>query len=63
MICSYLRGMEQFLMDLALDRALAERLIGEVGEFAWNSTGATWQRSGPGPSCTPRGTTSPGRMA
>jgi uroporphyrinogen-III decarboxylase len=33
MICSYLRGMEQFLMDLALDRALAERLIGEVGEF------------------------------
>jgi hypothetical protein len=33
MICSYLRGMEQFLVDLALDRALAERLIGEVGEF------------------------------
>jgi len=33
MICSYLRGMEQFLMDLALDLALAERLIGEVGEF------------------------------
>ena len=33
MICSYLRGMEQFLMDLALDRALAERLIDEVGEF------------------------------
>jgi uroporphyrinogen-III decarboxylase len=33
MICCYLRGMEQFLMDLALDRALAERLIGEVGEF------------------------------
>ena len=33
MICSYLRGMEQFLLDLALDRALAERLIGEVGEF------------------------------
>jgi len=33
MICSYLRGMEQFLMDLVLDRALAERLIGEVGEF------------------------------
>jgi hypothetical protein len=33
MICSYLRGMEQFLMDLILDPALAERLIGEVGEF------------------------------
>ena len=33
MICSYLRGMEQFMMDLVLDRALAERLIGEVGEF------------------------------
>jgi hypothetical protein len=33
MICSYLRGMEQFLLDLVLDRALAERLIGEVGEF------------------------------
>ncbi len=33
MICAYLRGMEQFLMDLVLDRALAERLIGEVGEF------------------------------
>jgi hypothetical protein len=33
MICSYLRGMEQFLVDLVLDRALAERLIGEVAEF------------------------------
>lgn len=33
MICAYLRGMEQFLMDLVLDRPLAERLIGEVGEF------------------------------
>ncbi len=33
MICCYLRGMEQFLLDLALDQALAERLIGEVGAF------------------------------
>ncbi len=33
MICSYLRGMEQFMVDMALDRQLAERLIGEVGEF------------------------------
>ena len=33
MLCSYLRGMEQFMVDLVLDRALAERLIGEVGEF------------------------------
>ncbi len=33
MICSYLRGMEQFLVDMVLDKALAERLIGEVGEF------------------------------
>ena len=33
MTCSYLRGMEQFLLDLAQDRPLAERLIGEVGEF------------------------------
>jgi uroporphyrinogen decarboxylase len=33
MICCYLRGMEQFLMDLALNRKLAGRLVGEVGEF------------------------------
>lgn len=33
MICCYLRGMEQFLMDLALNRRLAGRLVGEVGEF------------------------------
>ena len=33
MICSYLRGMETFLMDLVMNKALAERLIGEVGEF------------------------------
>ena len=33
MMCSYLRGMEQFMVDMALDRPLAERLIGEVGEF------------------------------
>lgn len=33
MICCYLRGMEQFLMDLASDHGIAERIIGEVGEF------------------------------
>ena len=33
MICSYLRGMENLLMDLVCNRSLAERLIGEVGEF------------------------------
>jgi hypothetical protein len=32
-ICSYLRGMEQFLMDMHINKRLAERLIGEVGEF------------------------------
>jgi uroporphyrinogen decarboxylase len=33
MICAYLRGMEAFLADLAAHRRLAERLVGEVGEF------------------------------
>jgi len=33
MICCYMRGMEQFLVDLALDRRLAEKIIGEVSEF------------------------------
>lgn len=33
MICCYLRGMEQFLIDLAGDIAIAERIISEVGEF------------------------------
>jgi uroporphyrinogen decarboxylase len=33
MICCYLRGMEQFLMDLALDYSLAEAIVREVGEF------------------------------
>jgi uroporphyrinogen decarboxylase len=33
MICSYLRGMEQFLVDLVTDQPLAERLAGEVEEF------------------------------
>jgi len=33
MICCYLRGMENFLTDLACNRPLAERLISEVGEF------------------------------
>ena len=33
MICCYLRGMEQFLLDLAWNCPLAERLIGETGEF------------------------------
>jgi hypothetical protein len=30
--------MEQFLVDLVLDQALAERLIGEVGEFCLESS-------------------------
>ena len=33
MMCSYLRGMEQFLVDLAWDRPLADRIIGEVTDF------------------------------
>lgn len=33
MICCYLRGMENFLMDLVSNIKLAERIIGEVGEF------------------------------
>lgn len=33
MICSYLRGMDQFLMDLVSNRKLAEKIISEVGEF------------------------------
>jgi uroporphyrinogen decarboxylase len=32
-ICSYLRGMERFLMDLIINKKLAEHIIGEVGEF------------------------------
>lgn len=33
MMCCYLRGMDQFLMDLSTNIKLAERIIGEVGEF------------------------------
>ena len=33
MMCCYLRGMGQFLMDLATNIRLAERIIEEVGEF------------------------------
>jgi uroporphyrinogen decarboxylase len=33
MMCCYLRGMENFLMDLAYNQKLAERLTAEVGEF------------------------------
>jgi len=33
MICCYLRGMENFLMDLAFNHRLVEHLVGEVGEF------------------------------
>lgn len=33
MICCYLRGMQAFLTDLAADRRLAGRLVGEVAEF------------------------------
>jgi uroporphyrinogen-III decarboxylase len=32
-ICSYLRGMEQFLMDMAFNQKLIDHLVGEVGEF------------------------------
>ena len=32
-ICCYLRGMEQFLMDMAFDQKLVEHIIGEVGDF------------------------------
>ena len=34
MLCCFLRGMENFLMDLAANKKLAERLIKEVGEFS-----------------------------
>jgi uroporphyrinogen decarboxylase len=33
MTCSYLRGMERFLEDLAWEGPLVKRLVGEVGEF------------------------------
>ncbi len=33
MICSYLRGMDNFFMDLASNKKLAERIIDEVGQF------------------------------
>jgi hypothetical protein len=33
MICCYLRGMEQFLMDMVSDKRIAEAIIGEVSEF------------------------------
>jgi uroporphyrinogen decarboxylase len=32
-LCSYLRGMEQFLTDLYINTKLAQHIIGEVGEF------------------------------
>jgi uroporphyrinogen decarboxylase len=32
-LCSYLRGMEQFLIDLYLNKKIAEHILGEVGEF------------------------------
>jgi uroporphyrinogen decarboxylase len=34
MICAYLRGMENFLADLAFNQKLVEHLVGEVGEFS-----------------------------
>ena len=34
MICCFLRGMDNFLMDLAANKKLAEHLIKEVGEFS-----------------------------
>lgn len=33
MICSFLRGMDNFFMDLAFNKRLAERIIDEVGQF------------------------------
>lgn len=33
MICCYLRGMENFLMDMVFNQGLAERITKEVGEF------------------------------
>jgi uroporphyrinogen decarboxylase len=33
MICCYLRGMEAFLMDMSLDRKMAERITGVVADF------------------------------
>ncbi len=33
MICSYLRGMDKFLMDLMINKELAEFIVGEVSEF------------------------------
>jgi len=33
MICSYLRGMDKFLMDLMINKELAEFIIGEVSEL------------------------------
>ena len=33
MICCYLRGMEQFLMDMVSDKKITELIIGEVSEF------------------------------
>jgi uroporphyrinogen decarboxylase len=33
MICCYLRGMEQFFMDMAYGDSLVDRLVGEVCEF------------------------------
>lgn len=33
MICCYLRGMENFLLDLAFNNKIAERLVSEVGDF------------------------------
>ncbi len=33
MICCYLRGMEAFLMDMSLDRKMAERITGVAADF------------------------------
>ena len=33
MICCYLRGMEQFLMDMAFNKKLVDHIVGEVGDF------------------------------
>jgi len=43
-ICSYLRGMEQFLIDLLQNKKIAQRLIGEVGEFVLEFKHLFWER-------------------
>lgn len=45
-LASWLRGQEQFLMDLAADQKLAKVLIDRIGEFAVELTRETYRRHG-----------------